>query len=78
MIFRPQLKDLKVIGFFFGKIIMGLGFWFIVPMVTAVIFKEPDAFLDFSISFIFSLCLGLGLSLLCYVPKDDRNLDWVH
>ncbi|MDD5618098.1 MAG: TrkH family potassium uptake protein [Candidatus Omnitrophica bacterium] len=78
MIFRPQLKDLKVIGFFFGKIILGLGLWFIIPMVTAIIFKEQDAFLDFSISFIFSICLGLFLSLICYIPKDKRNLDWVH
>lgn len=78
MIFRPQLKDFKVIGFFFGKIILGLGLWFIIPMVTAIIFKEQDAFLDFSISFVFSICLGLLLSLICYIPKDKRNLDWVH
>jgi trk system potassium uptake protein TrkH len=47
-------------------------------MLTAVIFKEPDAFLDFSLSFVFSLCIGLALSLVCYIPRDKRSLDWVH
>jgi len=78
MIFRPQLKDVKIIGFYLSKIILGLGLWFLLPMITAIIFKEPDAFLDFSISFFFSLCLGLGLALLCQLPQEDRVLDWMH
>ena len=78
MIFRPQLKDVKIIGFYLGKIILGLGLWFSIPMTTAIIFKEPDAFLDFGISFIFSMCLGLGLAFICHLPQKDKTLDWMH
>lgn len=78
MIFKPQLKDIKIIGFYLGKIVLGLGLWFILPMIVAAVFKEPDAFLDFSISFVFSMCLGSGLALLCRLSKEDRILSWVH
>ncbi|MFH1621790.1 MAG: TrkH family potassium uptake protein [Candidatus Omnitrophota bacterium] len=78
MIFKPQLKDIKIIGYYLGEIILGLGFWFLLPMLTAFIFKEPNAFYDFSISFVFSMCLGLWLTLVCQLPKEEKILGWMH
>lgn len=78
MIFRPQKKDFKIIGFYLGEIILGLGFWFLLPMLTALIFKEPDALCDFSIGFVLSMCLGLGLTLICWLSKEERILGWMH
>jgi trk system potassium uptake protein TrkH len=78
MIFKPQLKDIKIIGFYLGKIIIGLSLWFPIPMIIAAVLKEQNPFLDFSISFVFSISLGLALTLLCYLPKDNRTLGWVH
>ena len=77
MIFRPQLKDIKIIGFYLGKLIIGLGFWFLLPMITALLFHEPDAFLDFSISFIFAMCVGLLLNLTCTISSKDKILGWM-
>ncbi len=78
MIFKPQAKDLKIIGFYLGKVVLGLGFWFLLPMITALIFQEPDALCDFSISFVFSMCLGLGLTLICRLSKEENILGWMH
>ncbi|MFC1709727.1 TrkH family potassium uptake protein [Candidatus Omnitrophota bacterium] len=78
MIFKPQLKDLRIIGFYIGEIILGLGFWFLFPMLTALLFKEPDALCDFSISFVFAMCLGLSLTFLCKLSKQEKNLGWMH
>lgn len=78
MIFRPQLKDIKIIGFYIGEIILGLGFWFLLPIITAFIFKEPDALCDFGISFSFAMCLGLGLTFLCRLGKEEKRLSWMH
>lgn len=78
MIFRPQLKDIKIIGFFLGKLIIGLGFWFLLPMASALIFGEPDAFLDFSISFVFALCVGQLLTIVCAISDKDKILGWMY
>ena len=78
MIFRPQLKDVKIIGFYLGNIIIGLGFWFLLPALVAFLFKEHNPLLDFSISFISAVSLGLSLTLLCRMPKKDLVLGWMH
>jgi len=78
MIFKPQLKDIKIIGFHLGKLTLGLGLWFLLPMACALVFHEPDAFLDFSISFVFSLCVGVLLNLVCVFPEKDTAIGWMH
>lgn len=78
MIFKPQLKDIKIIGFFLGKVVLGLGFWFLLPMACALLFGEPEAFLDFSISFVFAMCVGLFLNLVCALSDKDRILGWMY
>ena len=78
MIFRPQLKDIKIIGFYIGEIILGLGCWFLLPIITAFVFKESDALCDFGISFAFAMCLGLALTLLCRLGKEEKVLSWMH
>lgn len=78
MIFRPQLKDIKIIGFYLGRLVLGLGCWFLLPMACALVFNEPDAFLDFSISFVFSLAVGLLLNLICVFEEKETIIDWMH
>lgn len=70
MILKPNYDDVKIIGYYLGKVIIALGVTMFLPMVTAVIFKEQGPILDFFISS--SLCFILGFSFLTifYTDKD--------
>lgn len=75
MILRPQLQDLKVIGQYSGRIILGLGFLMFIPMLVAAYFREMSAFLDFVIGSSFCLSVGLILIIFCFTRKE---LTWKH
>ncbi|MCU0666285.1 MAG: TrkH family potassium uptake protein [Candidatus Omnitrophica bacterium] len=74
MILRPVLQDIKNIGYYLGKVILGLGMTFILPLVVAVVFKEKNPTLDFLISFSVTMLFGYLLSLICYSEED---LTWM-
>ena len=73
MVLRPTLTELKTIGYYLGKIIIGLGFTLLFPIIGAIVFREINPALDFSISFLICLILGELLTLLCATEKD---LNW--
>ena len=75
MILRPQLQDIKVIGQYSGRMILGLGLAMLIPLLVAVSFKETAAALDFVISASFCLIAGILLMLLCFTRKELR---WKH
>lgn len=74
MILRPRLEDLKIIGFYLGKIILGLAFTMTIPILTGLIFKEINPALDFLISFEITIISGLLLIKICRTEKD---LNWM-
>ncbi|MCX5702733.1 MAG: hypothetical protein NTW64_07215 [Candidatus Omnitrophica bacterium] len=74
MILKPQLDDLKIIGYYLGKIILGLALTMIVPMLIGLAFGEINPTLDFLIGLGISLIFGLILTKLCYTRKD---LNWM-
>jgi len=74
MILRPRLEDLKIIGFYLGKIILGLAFTMVIPLLTGLCFKEFNPTLDFLISIEVSVLLGLLLLKICHTEKD---LSWM-
>jgi trk system potassium uptake protein TrkH len=74
MILKPRLQDLKVIGFYLGKIFLGLALTMLVPVVVGVLFTEINPALDFLIGLGISLILGLMLTKLCFTKKD---LNWM-
>ncbi|MEW6008306.1 MAG: potassium transporter TrkG [Candidatus Omnitrophota bacterium] len=74
MILRPRTEDLKTIGYYLGKIIIGLGLIMLLPFVLAILFNEINPGLDFLISSGISLLIGLLLSRLCFTNKD---LNWM-
>jgi len=78
MIFRPQAKDFKLIGFYSGQIILGLSIWFLIPAIVAFFANERNCLLDFGISFVAAVGLGLLLILLCSLPRRDLTLSWMH
>jgi trk system potassium uptake protein TrkH len=74
MILKPRLEDLKIIGFYLGKIILGLAFTMAIPVFIALCFKEVNPALDFLISIETSVLLGFLLIKICHTDKD---LNWM-
>lgn len=71
MILKPQLTDIKNIGYYLGKITLGLGLTMFVPFIAGlVLFKEPNPSLDFLIGAEIAVFIGLVLSWLCKTNKD--------
>ena len=74
MIPKPQLQDLKNIGYYSGKIIIGMGLTMSVPMVIGLLFAEINPALDFLLAFEITLIFGLILTKLCFT---EEHLSWV-
>ena len=67
MFLKPQKEDFKVIGYYLGKISVGLGITMLAPLFTAFLFRELNPAFDF-ISGI-SVSLALGCLLTFFRPK---------
>ncbi|MCX5703640.1 MAG: TrkH family potassium uptake protein, partial [Candidatus Omnitrophica bacterium] len=74
MIPKPRLEDVKAIGFYLGKIILGLALSMLLPIICGLVFKETNPTLDFVIGIEIALIFGLLLTHLCYTDKD---LSWM-
>jgi len=74
MILKPRLEDLKIIGFYLGKIILGLAFSMVIPILTGLFCREFNPALDFIIGIEISILLGLILIALC---RTDKDLNWM-
>ena len=75
MIFKPKLEDLKVIGYYLGKLIIGLGVLMFIPLIVAFCFKEWNPALDFLLAALVSLIIGYFL--LSLIPRS-KELNWTH
>jgi len=74
MILKPRLEDVKIIGFYLGKIILGLALTMVVPIILGLALKETNPTLDFLIGIEISFIFGLLLTTLCRTEKD---LSWM-
>ena len=74
MILRPRLEDVKIIGYYLGKIILGLALTMIIPVITGLAFKEINPTFDFLIGLEAALISGFLLTKVCYTEK---NLNWM-
>ncbi|MDD4953355.1 MAG: TrkH family potassium uptake protein [Candidatus Omnitrophica bacterium] len=74
MILKPRLEDLKIIGFYLGKIILGFAFTMLVPILFGWGCGELNPALDFIICFLISFIIGLILTKLCFTEHD---LNWM-
>ena len=75
MILKPQLKDIRHIGYYLGKITIGLGFTMFVPFIMGLVFfKEVNPALDFLVSAEIALLCGLVLTWVC---ATDKELNWM-
>ena len=71
MILKPQVNDIKNIGYYLGRIILGIGLTMLLPFIAGlVLFREHNPALDFLISANIAIFIGLALSWLCKTDND--------
>ncbi len=74
MITRPKLSDWQIIGFYTGKIIVGVGLMMLLPLVIGIVFREWSAAVDFIIGISIALTIGHGLQVIC---RKRREMTWM-
>ncbi len=74
MILKPSLQDLRSIGYYLGKVILGLGLTMIIPLALAVCLGEKNPALDFLIGMQVSFIIGFFLVTFLHTDKD---LNWM-
>ena len=74
MILKPSIDDIKIIGYYLGKIILILGFTMLLAIVVGMVFGELNPVMDFVIGMEAALISGLVLVKLCFTQKD---LNWM-
>ncbi|MFH1457672.1 MAG: TrkH family potassium uptake protein [Candidatus Omnitrophota bacterium] len=74
MILKPRLEDVKIIGYYLGKIIMGIAITMLIPIGVGLGFGELNPVLDFVITLEIALLSGFIFTKLCFTQKD---LNWM-
>ncbi|MDR1997454.1 MAG: TrkH family potassium uptake protein [Candidatus Margulisbacteria bacterium] len=75
MLIKPRLEDHKIVGFYLGTVLVGLGAAMGIPLLTALCFREWNPLLDYSLSGAITLSLGFALRLSCFTKKE---IGWLH
>lgn len=74
---RKTFLDYEIIGYFVGKIIIGLAIIQLIPLATSLIYGEWDILFDFVISDSIAIISGSILILTCRGAKN-KKLGWNH
>ena len=75
MIFRPTSKDLKLIAWGIGRVILGVGLIMAIPLAVAIACTEWNTVLDFLVGMTACFTFWLITENTC---KVDRDLTWFH
>jgi trk system potassium uptake protein TrkH len=75
MIVKPRADDFKLICSYTGKVITGVGFLMLVPILTALLFGEWAALVDFTVGLGAAFTLGFGLS---FIGATKAKPAWIH
>jgi trk system potassium uptake protein len=70
MILKPTLEDYKIIGYYIGKIMIGIGFLMLIPAILASFYHEWEPLVDYLFSISLTVFLGLAVTVICYTKKD--------
>lgn len=70
MILKPTLVDYKIIGYYLGKITIGLGIMMSIPLAIAIGYGEFAPAVDFLLGISVSFLAGLILVIICYTKED--------
>ncbi|MCX6349347.1 MAG: TrkH family potassium uptake protein [Candidatus Aureabacteria bacterium] len=75
MILRPRLRDIRIIGYQLGRIVVGVGLLMLLPLLTGLLFRETVPVLDYLIGM--GACLSAGY-LLRIVFHTREEPTWTH
>ena len=75
MILKPQIQDFKIVGYYLGKIITGLGVTMIIPLFMGIVSLEIGPSLDFLIAISITFSVGFILTTSFHT---DRDPGWMH
>lgn len=70
MILRPTLEDYKIIGYYLGKITVGIAILMVIPLIIALGYSEFKPAADFILSISITLLIGYLLTIINYTRKD--------
>lgn len=73
-----EKKDLGIISYYTGFIILGIAMLMVIPMITSLFFKEWNVVLDFIISCCISLNLGFLFIVLGRNNIKGSKFEWKH
>lgn len=73
---KNSLKDLRLISYYTGFIINGVAFLMVIPIVTALGFREWNTVFDFIISI--NIALTFGIFLMIIGNKKTKKFEWKH
>ncbi|MHC1750817.1 MAG: TrkH family potassium uptake protein [Cellulosilyticaceae bacterium] len=68
--------DIKIVSYYIGKIVIGIGLLLIAPIIVAIVSGEIEPLIDFIISISIFMIVGCGLELLGNNFK--KRFKWVH
>jgi trk system potassium uptake protein TrkH len=74
MIIKPTVTDIKNIGYYLGKIMLGFGLTMFIPIGLGIALKEFNPVFDFSFTLGLIFVIGLLLTRLCFTGQD---LNWM-
>lgn len=74
MIHRPYPEDYRLISYYIGKILLGIGYLLFIPLLTAIIFREWSACLDFMIALGTTLLVGYAF---LFPGEKKKDLNWM-
>jgi len=75
MVLKPDIEDVKIIGFYLSKIILAIGASMVLPLVLSFSLREYSPCADFAIGIEIALLIGLALHRICLTNRDLR---WMH
>ncbi len=74
MIIKPRIGDIKIIGYYLGKMVLGLGLTLAIPVALALCLREINACLDFLVAMEIAFITGVILTRVC---RTDKDLNWM-
>lgn len=74
---RKTNIDSEIIGYYVGKVMIGLGAIQLIPLITALIYTEWNILLNFIIGSAIAFIIGCALIFTCHGAKH-KKLGWSH
>ncbi|MCM8791850.1 MAG: TrkH family potassium uptake protein [Candidatus Omnitrophica bacterium] len=75
MLLRPTIKDIRIIFYYLGKIVFGIGLFALLAVIIGIIFKEWEPLNDFLLTA--GICFLWGLISISLF-KTEEEISWLH